>query len=69
MKEDDDKLNYLDGKSVHKINLSAFKGTLSAHSKAALVPNIVIEIAKLDEYALGYLFQFFMRALTIVHIY
>ncbi|WP_432784095.1 glucose-6-phosphate isomerase [Mycoplasmopsis bovis] len=65
VKEDDDKLNYLDGKSVHKINLSAFKGTLSAHSKAALVPNIVIEIAKLDEYALGYLFQFFMRALTI----
>ncbi|TKA59421.1 Glucose-6-phosphate isomerase [Mycoplasmopsis bovis 8790] len=64
-KEDYDKLNYLDGKSVHKVNLSAFKGTLSAHSKTALVPNIVIEIAKFDEYALGYLFQFFMRALAI----
>ncbi len=36
VKEDDDKLNYLDGKSVHKINLSAFKGTLSAHSKASI---------------------------------
>ncbi len=33
--------------------------------KQALVPNIVIEIAKLDEYALGYLFQFFMRSLAI----
>ncbi|MBZ4204119.1 glucose-6-phosphate isomerase [Mycoplasma tauri] len=64
-KEDIDKLNYLDGKSLHSVNLSAFKGTLEAHSKVGNIPNIVLEINKLDEFSLGYLFQFFERALTI----
>ncbi|WP_029513823.1 glucose-6-phosphate isomerase [Mycoplasmopsis primatum] len=64
-KEDIDKLNYLDGKSVHSINLSAFKGTLEAHSKVGNIPNITIELNKSDEFTLGYLFQFFERALAI----
>ncbi|WP_406616820.1 glucose-6-phosphate isomerase [Mycoplasmopsis adleri] len=64
-KEDLDKLNYLDGQTLHEVNLSAYKGTLEAHVKTGNVPNIVIEFNKFDEYTLGYLFQFFERALAI----
>lgn len=64
-KEDLDKLNYLDGQSLHQVNMSAFKGTLEAHHEVGKVPNITIEFEKFDEYNLGYLFQFFERALAI----
>lgn len=55
-KNDDDKFNYLDGKSVYKVNLLVFKGMLEVYLKIVLVFNIVIEIVKLDEYVFGYLF-------------
>lgn len=64
-KEDLDKLNYLCGKTLHDVNLTAYKGTIEAHYKSAKVPNIEIEINKFDEYALGYLFQFFEWSLTM----
>lgn len=57
-----DGLNYLTGKSLSYINEKAFLGTLEAHSKTGGVDNIVLYLDKMDEYNLGFLFYFFMRA-------
>ncbi|MCQ2790185.1 MAG: glucose-6-phosphate isomerase [bacterium] len=59
--DDLDELNYLAGKNLSFVSEQAFKGTLEAHSTTAKVPNIVLEIEKLDEEHLGYLFYFFMK--------
>ena len=60
--EDDlDGLNYLEGKNLAFVNQKAFEGTLKAHEDGG-VPCNVIYLDKLDEYNLGYLFYFFMRA-------
>ena len=60
--EDDlDGLNYLEGKDLAFVNQKAFEGTLIAHEEGG-VPCNVIYLDKLDEYNLGYLFYFFMRA-------
>ena len=60
--EDDlDGLNYLEGKNLAFVNQKAFEGTLKAHEDG-VVPCNVIYLDKLDEYNLGYLFYFFMRA-------
>lgn len=59
--DDLDGLNYLAGKNLAFINQKAFEGTLKAHENGG-VPCNVIYIEKLDAYALGYLFYFFMRA-------
>ena len=56
-----DGLNYLEGKNLAFVNQKAFEGTLQAHEDGG-VPCNVISISKLDEYNLGYLFYFFMRA-------
>lgn len=57
-----DELNYLAGKSLAFVNEKAMEGTLEAHSKVGKVPNVVLEVEKLDEFTLGYLFYFFMKA-------
>ena len=59
--KDLDGLNYLEGKDLGFVNEKAFLGTLEAHTKTGGVPNIILEIEKLDSYALGYLFYFFMK--------
>ena len=59
--EDLDELNYLAGKNISFVSEQAFKGTLEAHSITAKVPNVVLEIEKLDEFHLGYLLYFFMK--------
>ncbi|WP_027120470.1 glucose-6-phosphate isomerase [Mycoplasmopsis lipofaciens] len=64
-KENDDKLNYLDGKTLHEVNWTAFKGTLEAHKNTGGVPNITMTFNSFDELTLGYLFQFFERSLAI----
>lgn len=56
-----DNLNYLSGKNLAYINKAAMKGTLEAHVTGG-VPNILIEMDRLDEKNLGYLMQFFMIA-------
>ena len=56
-----DGLNYLEGKDLAFVNQKAFEGTLKAHEDGG-VPCNVISLSKLDEYNLGYLFYFFMRA-------
>ena len=57
--EDDlDGLNYLTGKSIDYINKKAMEGTIKAHVNGN-VPNIVIEMKKLNEENLGKLIYFF----------
>ena len=56
--EDLDGLNYLAGKSVDFVNKSAMKGTILAHTDGG-VPNLLIEIPKLNEFHIGELFYFF----------
>ena len=38
------------------------KGTIKAHEEDGNVPNILINVNKMDAYHLGALFYFFMRA-------
>lgn len=57
-----DGLNYLAGKKLSYVNQKAFEGTLSAHVEDGKIPNIVLTLPKMDEYNLGYLFFFFMKA-------
>jgi glucose-6-phosphate isomerase len=59
-----DKLNYLSGKTVSYVNEKAFKGTLQAHVQGD-VPNLIIELDKLDEYNMGNLIYFFEKACAI----
>lgn len=54
-----DELNYLAGKTLHDVNQKAMQGTILAHVDGK-VPNIVIELAELDAYHLGYLLYFYM---------
>lgn len=64
--EDDlDQLNYLSGKSLHWVNQKAFEGTLEAHEVTGGVPNILINIDKMDAYNFGYLVYFFFKALAM----
>lgn len=59
-----DGLNYLAGKSIHEINDKAFQGTLLAHTDGD-VPNLIIEVPKLDAYTFGYLVYFFEKACAV----
>ncbi len=59
-----DNLNYLAGKRVDEINKNAELGTLLAHVDGG-VPNIHIEIPKLNEYHIGELIYFFEKACGI----
>lgn len=63
-KEDLDGLNYLEGKSLDFINKKALEGTVKAHVDGK-VPNIIINIPKLNEYYLGMLMYFFKRSSAI----
>ncbi len=56
-----DGLNYLAGKGIDEINKNAELGTILAHTEGG-VPNIIIEIPKLNEYYLGELIYFFEKA-------
>ncbi|MGF7138946.1 glucose-6-phosphate isomerase [Roseimarinus sediminis] len=59
-----DKLNYLAGKNVDYVNKMAELGTQIAHVDGD-VPNIRIEIEKLDAFNLGQLIYFFEKACGI----
>lgn len=56
-----DGLNYLAGKSVDFVNDKAFEGTLLAHTDGG-VPNLIVEVPKMDAYTFGYLVYFFEKA-------
>ncbi len=59
-----DGLNYLAGKTLGYVNNKAMEGTVLAHVTGN-VPNIMIEIDKLDEENLGALIYFFEKACAI----
>ncbi len=59
-----DGLNFLAGKSVSFVNRKAFEGTVLAHTDGD-VPNVILEIDKMDERSLGHLIYFFEKACGI----
>ncbi|WP_026583167.1 glucose-6-phosphate isomerase [Bacillus sp. J33] len=59
-----DGLNFLAGKTMDKVNKSAFQGTLLAHVDGG-VPNLVIELDEMNEYTYGELVYFFEKACGI----
>ena len=56
-----DELNYLANKGLDYINKKAMEGTIEAHVEGG-VPNIIINMDKLNEYTLGHLIYFFELA-------
>ena len=59
-----DNLNYLQGKTLSYVNKKAMEGTIIAHTEGG-VPNIIINLKKLDEESLGELIYFFEKACAI----
>ncbi|RKD33920.1 glucose-6-phosphate isomerase [Thermohalobacter berrensis] len=59
-----DNLNYLKGKTMDFVNKNAFEGTLIAHTDGN-VPNLIINVPKIDAYYFGKLIYFFEKACGI----
>ncbi len=62
--DDGDGLNFLAGKTMSFVNQKAFEGTVLAHTDGG-VPNLEINVEKLDEENLGELIYFFEKACAI----
>ena len=62
--ENGDGLNFLSGQNMSIVNRKAFEGTVLAHTEGG-VPNMVLEVPKLNEYELGYMIYFFEKACAI----
>lgn len=64
--EDDnlDGLNYLADKSLSYVNQKAMEGTIQAHVDGG-VPNIIIEMDKLDANTIGHIIYFFEKACAV----
>ena len=62
--DDFDGLNFLSNKNMSFINQCAFEGTVCAHTEGG-VPNIILELEKIDEFNAGYLIYFFEKACAI----
>lgn len=60
-----DNLNYLAGKTVDEVNKKACEGTIDAHTNTGGVPNIVIDLEKMDAYGFGYMVYFFEKACAV----
>jgi len=56
-----DQLNYLENMDMDSVCKKAMQGTILAHVDGG-VPNLVLDIEKMDAYHLGYLLYFFMFA-------
>lgn len=62
--QDRDGLNYLAGRSLSQVNSKAFQGTILAHTDGG-VPNLIVEVPKLDAFYFGSLLYFFEKACAI----
>lgn len=62
--KDLDGLNYLAGKTLDYVNKKALEATVMAHVTGR-VPNILIDLEKIDEYNLGSLLYFFEYAVGV----
>lgn len=56
-----DELNYIEDKTMDFVNKKAMQGTVEAHIEGG-VPNIIINMEKLDEETIGHLIYFFELA-------
>lgn len=63
-KENLDGLNFLTNQNMSVVNRKAMEGTILAHTEGG-VPNLVIEVDRLNEYNFGELVYFFERACAI----
>ena len=61
---DGDGLNYLQGKTLHEINFTAFTATALAHAKGKC-PSLVLSLPRRDAYSIGWLIYFFEKACAI----
>jgi len=61
---DGDRLNYLEGISLHRINRTAFKATAQAHLDGKC-PSLVLSVEKRDAYNIGWLIYFFEMACAV----
>ena len=59
-----DGINYLAGKDLNYVNQKAMEGVVEAHTSGD-VPNIIIDIEKLNEETIGHLIYFFEKACAI----
>ncbi|MEE6677283.1 glucose-6-phosphate isomerase, partial [Limosilactobacillus fermentum] len=63
-KSDLDGLKYLEGKEIDWVNTQAYRAVAAAHTTGG-VPVMTVNIAKEDEFTLGYLIYFFEVAIAI----
>ncbi|TLG72461.1 glucose-6-phosphate isomerase [Culicoidibacter larvae] len=63
-KDDLDGLNFIAGKTIDYANQKAFEGTVLAHVDGD-VPNMVVEVDKIDPYHFGLLVYFFETACAV----
>ena len=59
-----DGLNFLTNQNMSVVNRKALEGTVLAHTEGG-VPNIILEIDKVDEENLGYVIYFFEKACAV----
>lgn len=59
-----DGLNFLSGKTLDFINKKALEGTKEAHIKGG-VPNLILNIPRLDEYYIGKMIYFFEKSCAV----
>ncbi len=62
--ENKDGFNFVAGKTVDYVNEQAFLGTILAHCDGG-VPNMILEIDKMDEFNFGYLVYFLEKACAV----
>ena len=62
--ENADGLNFLTNQNMSVVNRKAMEGTILAHTEGG-VPNLVIEVDKLDEFNFGEMVYFFEKACAI----
>ena len=59
-----DGINYLAGKDLNYINKKAMEGVIEAHTSGD-VPNIIVNVEKINEETIGHLIYFFEKACAI----
>ena len=57
-------MNFLTNQNMSVVNRKAFEGTVLAHTEGG-VPNIILELDKIDEENLGYMIYFFEKACAV----
>lgn len=62
--ENKDGFNFVAGKTVDYVNEQAFLGTVLAHCDGG-VPNMILEVDKMDEFNFGYLVYFLEKACAV----